>query len=118
MLNSIGPSGRYHSENVAILLHILAAGLWLRCRTSRPRVRPGCLRCVGDFGWSRSALKGPRWRDLVGSKMADAKWCPAEPPPRKNCFGSPLELSMVHWAHPEVVVDVIFLTRTEDGLLR
>jgi bifunctional non-homologous end joining protein LigD len=42
----------------------------------------------------------------------------AEPPPRENRFGSPLELSRVHWVRPEVVVEVTYLTRTDGGLLR
>jgi ATP-dependent DNA ligase len=40
------------------------------------------------------------------------------PPPQENRFGSPLELSRVHWVRPEVVVEVIYLTWTEGGLLR
>jgi bifunctional non-homologous end joining protein LigD len=42
----------------------------------------------------------------------------AEPPPRENRFGSPLELSRVHWVRPEVVVEVTYLTWTEGNLLR
>ena len=41
-----------------------------------------------------------------------------KPPPRETRFGSPLELSRVHWARPEVVVEVTYLTWTEGGLLR
>ncbi|WP_332050904.1 non-homologous end-joining DNA ligase [Reyranella sp.] len=41
-----------------------------------------------------------------------------EPPPRESRFGSPLQLSRVHWLRPEVVVEVTYLTWTEDGLLR
>ena len=41
-----------------------------------------------------------------------------QPPPRETRFGSPLELSRVHWVRPEVVVEVTYLTWTEDGLLR
>src|SRR5262245_34455449 len=40
------------------------------------------------------------------------------PPPRENRFGSPLELTRVHWVRPEVVVEVTYLTWTEGGLLR
>src|SRR6266446_10632158 len=41
------------------------------------------------------------------------------PPPRKSRSGSPLVLSrVVHWVRPELVVEVKFLTWTEDGLLR
>ena len=42
----------------------------------------------------------------------------AEPPPRDSRFGSPLELSRVHWVRPEMVVEVTYLTWTEDNLLR
>jgi DNA ligase D-like protein (predicted ligase) len=41
-----------------------------------------------------------------------------EPPLRETRFGSPLELSRVHWVRPEVVVEVSYLTWTEGGLLR
>jgi DNA ligase D-like protein (predicted ligase) len=40
------------------------------------------------------------------------------PPPRTNRFGSPLVLSRVHWVRPELVVEVKFLTWTDDKLLR
>jgi DNA ligase D-like protein (predicted ligase) len=40
------------------------------------------------------------------------------PPPRESRFGSPLELSRVHWIRPEIVVEVTFLTWTGGGLLR
>ena len=39
-------------------------------------------------------------------------------PPRGSRFGSPLVLSRVHWVRPELVVEVKFLTWTEDNLLR
>ena len=42
----------------------------------------------------------------------------AEPPPRDSRFGSPLKLAKVHWVRPEVVVEVTYLTWTEDNLLR
>jgi bifunctional non-homologous end joining protein LigD len=42
----------------------------------------------------------------------------AEPPLRDSRFGSPLKLSRVHWVRPEVVVEVTYLTWTEDNLLR
>jgi ATP-dependent DNA ligase len=40
------------------------------------------------------------------------------PPPRDSRFGSPLVLRRVHWARPELVAEVKFLTWTEDNLLR
>ena len=39
-------------------------------------------------------------------------------PPRENRFGSPLVLSRAHWVRPEMVVEVMYLTWTEAGLLR
>jgi DNA ligase D-like protein (predicted ligase) len=42
----------------------------------------------------------------------------AEPPPRGSRFGSPLKLSRVHWVRPQIVVEVTYLTWTEDNLLR
>jgi hypothetical protein len=42
----------------------------------------------------------------------------AESPPRDSRFGSPLKLATVHWVRPEVVVEVTYLTWTEDNLLR
>ena len=42
----------------------------------------------------------------------------AEAPPRGSRFGSPLVLSRVHWVRPKMVVEVSYLTWTEDGLLR
>ncbi len=40
------------------------------------------------------------------------------PPPRASRFGSPLELSRVHWVRPELVVEVAYLTWTRENLLR
>ena len=40
------------------------------------------------------------------------------PPPRTSRFGSPLVLSRVHWARPELVAEVKFLSWTDDNLLR
>jgi ATP-dependent DNA ligase len=39
-------------------------------------------------------------------------------PPRSTRFGSPLVLSRVHWVRPEFVVEVKYLSWTDDGLLR
>jgi bifunctional non-homologous end joining protein LigD len=40
------------------------------------------------------------------------------PPPHTSRFGSPLELSRVHWVRPVLVVEVNYLTWTLDNLLR
>jgi len=37
----------------------------------------------------------------------------AEPPPRTSHFGSPPELSRVHWVRPELVVAVNYLAWTD-----
>jgi ATP-dependent DNA ligase len=39
-------------------------------------------------------------------------------PPRSTRFGSPLVLLRGHWVRPELVVEVKYLSWTEDGLLR
>jgi hypothetical protein len=39
------------------------------------------------------------------------------PPPRISRFGSPLVLSRVHWVRPKLVVEVKYLTWTDDNLL-
>jgi DNA ligase D-like protein (predicted ligase) len=40
------------------------------------------------------------------------------PPPQTTRYGTPVELSRVHWVRPELVCEVRFLTWTADGLLR
>ena len=40
------------------------------------------------------------------------------PPPRTSRFGSPLVLSRVQWVRPELVVEVEFLTWTQEGVVR
>lgn len=42
----------------------------------------------------------------------------AEPPPHDSRFGSPLQLSKENWVKPELVVEVTYLTWTEDNILR
>ena len=39
-------------------------------------------------------------------------------PSRSTRFGLPLVLSRVQWVRPELVVEVKYLSWTEDGLLR
>ena len=56
------------------------------------------------------------WRIL--QTLATANMPLEVPPPRSNRFGSPLVLSRVHWVRPELVVQVKFLTWTDDNLLR
>jgi ATP-dependent DNA ligase len=40
------------------------------------------------------------------------------PPPRESRFGSPLVLSGVRWVRAELVVEVKYLSWTDDNLLR
>jgi DNA ligase D-like protein (predicted ligase) len=40
------------------------------------------------------------------------------PPPRTTRFGSPLELSRMHWVEPKLVAETSYLTWTGDGFLR
>ena len=68
------------------------------------------MRFVGDAELERL------WRRL--QPLAVTKIPLAEPPPRTSHFGSPLELSRVHWVLPELVVEMKYLTWTEQGLLR
>jgi ATP-dependent DNA ligase len=56
------------------------------------------------------------WRKL--EPLATDEMPLAEAPPRGSRFGAPLVLSRVHWVRPEMVVEVSYLTWTEDGLLR
>jgi bifunctional non-homologous end joining protein LigD len=56
------------------------------------------------------------WRRL--QPLAAEKMPLDVPPPRSTRFGSPLVLSRVHWVRPELLVEVKFLTWTEDNLLR
>jgi ATP-dependent DNA ligase len=43
-----------------------------------------------------------------------AKMPLAQPPPRDSRVGSPVKLSRVHWVRPQVVVEVAYLTWTDD----
>jgi|SRR5271156_1472109 len=51
----------------------------------------------------------PLWTDRMMLDVA---------PPRATRLGSPLVLSRVHCVRPELVVEVRYLTWTDDGLLR
>jgi ATP-dependent DNA ligase len=59
---------------------------------------------------------GRLWRRL--QPLATPKMPLDQAPPRSNRFGSPLVLSRVHWVRPELVVEVKYLTWTDDNLLR
>jgi DNA ligase D-like protein (predicted ligase) len=59
---------------------------------------------------------GRLWRRL--QPLAASEMPLQVAPPRTNRFGSPLVLSRVHWVRPELVVEVKYLTWTDDNLLR
>ena len=67
----------------------------------------------GDNGQGAEA-PGGRAEAAAGAKDAAG----SVRPPRDSRFGSPLKLSEVHWVKPELVVEVTYLTWTEDNLLR
>jgi bifunctional non-homologous end joining protein LigD len=59
---------------------------------------------------------GRLWRRL--QPLATSEMPLDKAPPRTSRFGSPLVLSRVHWVRPELVVEVKYLTWTNDNLLR
>jgi bifunctional non-homologous end joining protein LigD len=66
---------------------------------------------------------GMTWREMAALRhrlepLAIDRMPLAAPPPRDSRFGRPLELRRVHWVRPVLVVEVTFLTWTDDGLLR
>jgi ATP-dependent DNA ligase len=65
-------------------------------------------------------MTGKELKRLSGvlAPLQVAKMPLSEAPPRDSRFGTPLKLSRVHWVRPEVVVEVTYLTWTEDNLLR
>jgi bifunctional non-homologous end joining protein LigD len=77
----------------------------------------GRLRYAGRAGIGFTDLELKRLAS-VPKPLAIRKMPLDQPPPRETRFGSPLELSRVHWVRPEVVVEVTYLTWTEVGLLR
>ena len=77
----------------------------------------GRLIYAGRAGTGLSGAELERlWRKLL--PLSVDKMPLDAPPPRDSRFGSPLVLSRVHWVRPEMVVEVSYLTWTEDGLLR
>ena len=65
-------------------------------------------------------MTGKELKRLAGvlASLRVAKMPLAEPPLRDSRFGSPLQLSKVHWVRPQVVVEVTYLTWTDNNLLR
>jgi len=98
---------------------------WTDPEGSRPRL--GAL-LLGYYDDGKLIYAGRVGSGLDGAELERLWWLlqplatstmPVDvPPPRTSRFGSPLVLSRVHWVRPEMVVEVTFLTWTEDGLLR
>ena len=102
----------------------LRGGIAGPSETERKRApwRPDCddnVRCApadgAEFGASTSRFHHEAVAQ-VPAPLQVSKMPLANPPPRENRFGSPLNLSKVHWVRP-VVVEVTYLTWTEAGLL-
>jgi bifunctional non-homologous end joining protein LigD len=77
----------------------------------------GRLHCAGRAGTGMTVKELKRLSEVL-APLQVPKMPVAASPPRDSRFGSPLQLSKVHWVRPEVVVEVIYLTWTEDNLLR
>jgi DNA ligase D-like protein (predicted ligase) len=99
---------------------------WTEPTGSRPDIgalllgyytKGGRLRYAGRAGTGMTVVELKRLARVL-RPLAISRMPLDEPPPRETRFGSPLELSRVHWVRPEIVVEVTYLTWTEDGLLR
>jgi bifunctional non-homologous end joining protein LigD len=77
----------------------------------------GRLHYAGRAGTGMTSAELKRLNGIL-KPLATSQMPLDEPPPRESRFGTPLQLSRVHWLRPEVVVEVTYLTWTEDGLLR
>jgi bifunctional non-homologous end joining protein LigD len=77
----------------------------------------------GKLVYAGRAGTGMTWKEMAGLRerlepLAIEHMPLAVSPPRDSRFGRPLELRKVHWVKPKLVVEVTFLTWTDDGLLR
>ena len=70
---------------------------------SRGRINPTCAKQVKGTGVGLSMVHG-----LASQQPLAVPKMPLRILPRSNRFGSPLELSRVHWAKPEMVVEIWF----------
>jgi len=99
---------------------------WTDPERSRPWLGALLLAYYDPHGWLVYAGRvgtgidhaelGRLWRRL--QLLATAEMPLQVAPPRSNRFGSPLVLSRVHWVRPELVVEVKYLTWTDENLLR
>lgn len=99
---------------------------WTDPEGSRPHIgalllgnytEDGRLHYAGRAGTGMTAKELKRLADLLGP-LRVSRMPLAESPPRDSRFGSPLQLSKVHWVRSKMVVEVTYLTWTEDNLLR
>jgi len=72
---------------------------------------------TGGVGTGISADELRRLHDLL-QPLRVSMTPLAAPPPRNARFGSPLDLSRVHWVKPQLVCEVRFLSWTSGGQLR
>lgn len=81
------------------------------------KVRPRCHPTQDRAG---TGINDKELKRLAGvlKPLAVPKMPLAEPPPRDSRFGSLLKLWRVPWVRPELVVELTYLTWTEDNLLR
>ncbi|MFT4119164.1 non-homologous end-joining DNA ligase [Bradyrhizobium sp.] len=99
---------------------------WTDPKGSRPHIGSLLLGYYTDDGSLRYAGRVGAGLAVAELKRMSRRLAPLKatrmpldiPPPRTSRFGSPLELSRVHWVKPQVVVEVSYLTWTEDNLLR
>ena len=78
---------------------------------------PNRLHYAGRAGTGIAVKALRRLADIL-APLRVAKMPLVEPPPRDSRFGSPLQFSTVHWVRPELIVEVTYLTWTDDNLLR
>jgi ATP-dependent DNA ligase len=76
----------------------------------------GRLTYAGRAGTGMSKELERMWRRL--QPLATSRMPLDVAPPRTSRFGTPLELSRVHWVRPELVVEANYSTWTLDNLLR
>src|SRR5207248_6164357 len=90
---------------------------WLGALSWRITTRTGGLFMPGASG-PESARRSSGGYGVGCNRSPLARCHCRRRPPRTNRFGSPLVLSRVHWVRPELVVEVKYLTWTDDNLLR
>jgi bifunctional non-homologous end joining protein LigD len=99
---------------------------WTDPTGSRPHIGSLLLGYYTDYGNLRYAGRVGTGITVAELKRLARRLAPLKrtrmpldvPPPRESRFGSPLELARVHWVKPQLVVEVTYLTWTEDNLLR